>query len=145
MRKCFGTSVPAHACWGAPCHRTKHRRTSTPAPVHPRTPAPTGLDSNVTPGPVRTFRDNFDGWAVPEVRPGTGREREVPVARRPLVNLSFALNYAAGGRDVSGYRRLSLAVRVACALLLFGIVRRTFRLLTSTVVSWVNPMTRLTR
>ena len=52
-------------------------------------------------------------------------ERESPVAGRPLVNLSFAINYALGGLDVSGYHLVNLVLHVLCALLLFGIVRRT--------------------
>src|SRR5688572_10437897 len=51
--------------------------------------------------------------------------RNTPVAGRPLVNLSFALNYAAGGLDVRGYHVVNVAVHAAAALVLFGIVRRT--------------------
>lgn len=46
-------------------------------------------------------------------------------AGRPLVNLSFALNYAAGGLDPRGYHAVNIALHAAAALLLFGIVRRT--------------------
>ena len=53
-------------------------------------------------------------------------EREVPTAGRPLINASLALNYAAGGLDVTGYRTFNLAVHVLCALMLFGCVRLTF-------------------
>jgi protein O-mannosyl-transferase len=55
-------------------------------------------------------------------------DRELPVAGRPLVNLSFALNYAAGGFDVQGYHLANILVHVGCALLLFAIVRRTLQL-----------------
>jgi tetratricopeptide (TPR) repeat protein len=47
------------------------------------------------------------------------------VSGRPLLNLSLALNYAAGGCDVLGYHVTNLAIHLAAALLLFGIVRRT--------------------
>jgi tetratricopeptide (TPR) repeat protein len=50
---------------------------------------------------------------------------ETSVARRPLVNLSFAVNYAFGGLNVVGYRVVNLALHLACALLIFGLVRRT--------------------
>jgi tetratricopeptide (TPR) repeat protein len=50
---------------------------------------------------------------------------ESPLAGRPLVSLSFGLNYAATGPDPWGYRLVNLGVHVACALLLFGIVCRT--------------------
>jgi protein O-mannosyl-transferase len=48
-----------------------------------------------------------------------------PVAGRPLVALSFALNYRAGGLDVRGYHLANIGIHVCTALLLFGIARRT--------------------
>jgi len=50
---------------------------------------------------------------------------ETPVSGRPVANLSFALNYAFGELDPVGYHVVNLAVLVASALLLFGLVRRT--------------------
>jgi tetratricopeptide (TPR) repeat protein len=44
---------------------------------------------------------------------------------RPLVQLSFAANYALSGVDVSGYHLVNLAIHVLAALLLFEIARRT--------------------
>jgi tetratricopeptide (TPR) repeat protein len=55
-------------------------------------------------------------------------ERELPASGRPLPALSFAINYAIGGLDVRGYHALNLALHLWCALLLFGIVRRTLEL-----------------
>src|SRR5438874_1000250 len=55
-------------------------------------------------------------------------ERELPTAGRPLVNLSFALNYAVGGLHVIGYHLVNVAVHLLCGLLLFGIIRRTLEL-----------------
>lgn len=49
---------------------------------------------------------------------------ETPVARRPIVNLSLAVNYALGGLDVTGYHVWNLGVHVLAALVLFGIIRR---------------------
>ena len=54
---------------------------------------------------------------------------ELPVAGRPVVNVSFALNYAVGGLGVRGYHIVNVAIHIACALLLFGIVGRTLRLM----------------
>jgi protein O-mannosyl-transferase len=51
--------------------------------------------------------------------------RDSPLAGRPIVSLSFAVNYALGGLDVRGYHVVNVAVHILCALLLFGIVRRT--------------------
>jgi protein O-mannosyl-transferase len=50
-----------------------------------------------------------------------------PVAGRPLVNLSFAINYATGGLNVRSYHVGNVMLHVLCALLLFGVVRRTLR------------------
>jgi tetratricopeptide (TPR) repeat protein len=51
--------------------------------------------------------------------------RETPAAGRPVVNLSFAFNYAFGELHETGYHAWNIAVHLACALVLFGIVRRT--------------------
>jgi Flp pilus assembly protein TadD len=50
---------------------------------------------------------------------------ETPVARRPIVNLTFALTHALVGKSETGYHIGNIAIHIACALLLFGIVRRT--------------------
>lgn len=47
------------------------------------------------------------------------------VSGRPLANLSFALNYAAGGGEPWGYHLVNLVIHLAAALALFGVVRRT--------------------
>jgi tetratricopeptide (TPR) repeat protein len=49
-------------------------------------------------------------------------------AARPLVNLSFAFNYALGGERVEGYHALNLLIHLAASLALFGLVRRTLLL-----------------
>jgi tetratricopeptide (TPR) repeat protein len=51
------------------------------------------------------------------------------VTGRPLLNLSFALDYAFGGTEPQGYHLANLAIHVAAALVLFGLLRRTFLLL----------------
>ncbi len=51
-----------------------------------------------------------------------------PVQRRPIVNLSLAVNYAIGGLDVRGYHVFNLAVHILAALTLFGVIRRTLGL-----------------
>jgi tetratricopeptide (TPR) repeat protein len=48
-----------------------------------------------------------------------------PVAGRPVVALSLAVNYAFGGLDVRGYHAWNVGVHILCALVLFGIIRRT--------------------
>ncbi len=48
-----------------------------------------------------------------------------PVAGRPVVCLTLALNYALGGLNVQGYHAFNLAIHLASALVLFGILRRT--------------------
>jgi tetratricopeptide (TPR) repeat protein len=51
-----------------------------------------------------------------------------PLAGRPLVHLSFAIDYALNGLNVTGYHVTNLAWHLACAWLLFGVVRRTLAL-----------------
>jgi len=54
-----------------------------------------------------------------------GASKDSAAAGRPVVHYSLALNYAFGGLEVRGYRMLNIAVHLACALVLFGVVRRT--------------------
>jgi tetratricopeptide (TPR) repeat protein len=51
--------------------------------------------------------------------------RDTPLAGRPLVAYTFALNYAASGLAVQGYHATNIVIHILCALLLFGLVRRT--------------------
>lgn len=51
--------------------------------------------------------------------------RETTAAGRPVLNLSFALNYAIGGIDPWGYHAVNLAIHLCAAVALFGVVRRT--------------------
>jgi protein O-mannosyl-transferase len=47
-------------------------------------------------------------------------------AGRPLVSLSLAISYAQGGLSPAAFRAWNIGVLIVSALLLFGIVRRTF-------------------
>ena len=58
----------------------------------------------------------------------TPPERGEPVAGRPLVNFTFAINYAIHGLDAGGYHVANIALHIVCGLLLFGLVRRTWML-----------------
>ena len=49
------------------------------------------------------------------------------VAGRPIVQFSFALNYAWGGLDVSGYHIFNIAVHIVCSLLFFSLVSTLLR------------------
>jgi len=51
-------------------------------------------------------------------------EQGSPLAGRPLVSLTFAINYALGELNVRGYRLVNIAIHVINALLLFAIVRK---------------------
>ena len=50
------------------------------------------------------------------------------VTGRPLLNLSLALNYACGGTNPWGYHAVNLTIHLLAALLLLGVLRRTFLL-----------------
>ena len=54
--------------------------------------------------------------------------RNTPLAGRPIVGFTFALNYAASGLDAPAYRATNVAIHIGCALLLFAIIRRTLAL-----------------
>ena len=65
-------------------------------------------------------------WLLSALHPphGTG----CTVDGRPVLNLSFALNYAFGGVAVEGYHLTNILIQATACLLLFGIVRRTARI-----------------
>lgn len=47
------------------------------------------------------------------------------VSGRPVLNLSFALNHAAGGLAVRGYHAVNVLIHALAGLALFGLLRRT--------------------
>src|SRR3954447_24072641 len=51
-----------------------------------------------------------------------------PTAGRPVLNVSFAVDYAIAGLDVLAYHATNGALHVLCALLLYAVVRSTLRL-----------------
>ena len=64
--------------------------------------------------------------AWPDVAAAIQAEPESPFASRPLVSLTFALNYDVHGLDVAGYHAVNLALHIGAGLLLLGVLRRTF-------------------
>ena len=62
--------------------------------------------------------------SIPLSPPGAA-DVNASVGGRPLVNLTFALNYAASGIAVRSYHAVNLAIHISAALVLSGIVRRT--------------------
>ncbi len=87
----------------------------------------------------RTIRSLWPIWQT--LAPPQGA-KGVTVSGRPLLNLSFALNYAISGVQVWSYHLTNLAIHVFAALLLFGILRRTF-LLPRWPEGWAAAATRL--
>ncbi|AOS46443.1 lipoprotein NlpI [Lacunisphaera limnophila] len=59
-------------------------------------------------------------WLFP---PATAGET---VSGRPVLNFTFALNHALGGLDPRSYHLVNLGIHALAALLVFGVVRRTF-------------------
>src|SRR5262249_44382073 len=53
---------------------------------------------------------------------------EHPTSGRPLVNLSFAINYHFGGLNPFGYHGVNFVIHFLNAMLLWSITRRTLRL-----------------
>lgn len=51
-----------------------------------------------------------------------------PVRDRPVINLTFTLNYLLGGRSPFGYHLVNLSIHLITALLVFSIIRRTILL-----------------
>lgn len=52
----------------------------------------------------------------------------LPTAGRPLVNLTFALNFSIGGVSPVGYHAVNVLIHLASTLLLFALIKRTLRI-----------------
>ena len=80
------------------------------------------IDDNLSIVDNQTIRKLWPPWeALSPPAMGAG------VTNRPVINYSFAINFALGGLDVRGYHAVNLAIHLGAALVLFGIVRRTLR------------------
>jgi tetratricopeptide (TPR) repeat protein len=78
------------------------------------------LDSIASNPTIRHFWPLGRVWSPPFAAGQT-------VGGRPLLNLSFAANYAFGGTRVAGYHAVNLLIHLLGGLVLFGVARRTFR------------------
>lgn len=58
---------------------------------------------------------------------------------RPVLNLSLALNYAAGKTSVVGYHAVNLAIHIAAALVLYGVLRRILAAVPR-LAPWAAPL-----
>jgi Flp pilus assembly protein TadD len=59
---------------------------------------------------------------------------QTPLSGRPIVNLTFAVNYALGGLAVDGYHLVNIGFHLLTALVLFGVLRRTFERVSPTLL-----------
>ena len=84
--------------------------------------APFLFDDNPSISDNLTIRKLWPPWEALSP-PATGAS----VTNRPVVNYSFAINYALGGIDVRGYHVVNLGIHLCAALILFGIIRRTLK------------------
>ncbi len=75
---------------------------------------------------VPTIQDPAIHRLWPPARPLWASHESV-AGGRPLASLSLALNYALGGMDVRGYHAVNIALHLGCALMLYGVIRRTRR------------------
>jgi Flp pilus assembly protein TadD len=89
-----------------------------------------------------TIRSLADAWTTP-------RDAGITAAGRPLLNFTFAVNWAISGEAVWSYHAFNLALHLATACLLFGVVRRSLRgeataagvAFTSALLWAVHPLT----
>jgi len=69
-----------------------------------------------------------DNPSIRSIATARSQPPNTPLAGRPVAGLTFALNFAASDLDPAAYRATNIAIHVACALLLFGGIRRTLSL-----------------
>ena len=104
--------------WRAARHRRSPARSCTPTACPRRSSSTIRLRSSTNPA----IRSLSGAWSQP---------RNTPLAGRPVAGLTFALNFAANEVDAAAYRATNISMHIACALLLFGLVRRTLGPFTS--------------
>lgn len=80
---------------------------------------------SIVDNPTIRSLEPFGGLLTPPAADGQ------TVGGRPVLNVSFAINYAMTGLAVEGYHATNLAIHVAAALLIFALVRR--------VLTWGRP------
>jgi Tfp pilus assembly protein PilF len=67
----------------------------------------------------------FNNPTIRSVSTVWSQPRNTPLAGRPVAALTFALNFAVNEIDPAPYRATNVAIHIACALLLFALIRRT--------------------
>jgi len=96
---------------------------------------------------VATYLNSFDGvflyddsksivknphihrlWPLSEAMSLPLANSGATVSGRPILSLSFAINYALFGKEPWGYHLVNLAIHICAGLLLFGVVRQTLSL-----------------
>ena len=110
-----------------PSRRVAQAGSAAPFSCWPRSPYANSLRGPFVFDDLLSVVENLSIRDLSRIGDVLRSERELPTAGRPLVNLSFALNYAVGGLSVTGYHLVNLAFH-RCALVIFGIVRRTLEL-----------------
>ena len=76
---------------------------------------------------VSSVVDNRRILSIWPLRASMGGPPQSSLGGRPVVAFSFAVSHAFAGLDPWGYHAWNLAVHILAALVLSGIVRRTFR------------------
>ena len=69
-----------------------------------------------------------DNPAIRSLSGAWSQPRNTPLAGRPVAGFTFALNFAANDTDPAPYRATNIVIHILCALVLFGLVRRTLSL-----------------
>ncbi len=90
--------------------------------------APFIFDDRMTIEDNPSIRSLWPLWGDIEHPGPLNPPRDISSAGRPLVNLTFALNYAIGGLNTWGYHVANITIHILNALLIWAIVRRTLLL-----------------
>ncbi len=74
-----------------------------------------------------SIEDNLSIRSLWPLWPALSPPAGAGVAGRPLLNLTYALNYAAGGTSAAGYHLVNILIHVLAGWTLFALLRRTLR------------------
>ncbi|MGB7343517.1 MAG: tetratricopeptide repeat protein [Pirellulaceae bacterium] len=75
-----------------------------------------------------SIRQLFPLWGTDKLGGPLRPQLGTPFSARPLVNLTFAVNYHFGGLNVWGYRVVQIAMHMLATLVLWAVVLETLRL-----------------
>ena len=81
--------------------------------------------------------------SIRQIVPSDAETQGLPTDGRPLVRLSFAINYALSGYEVAPFRAVNLMLHIFCSWLCWAVLRRVLtdgKALVAAVIWLIHPL-----